>query len=107
MIRVLLAEDHNVVRNGIKSLLEKENDLQVVAEAINGKHAVELLEKGLQVDVILADINMPQMNGIEMIACVKSKFSEIKVIVLSHFELFRYSILLYIIIKIIIAFLFQ
>ncbi len=92
MINVLLAEDHNVVRNGIKSLLDKENELQVVAEATNGRQALELLEKGLHVDIILADINMPEMNGIDLIVQIKSKYPKIKVIILSMLDNEKYIV---------------
>ncbi len=92
MSRVLLIEDHNVVRDGIKFLLEKEKDLHVVAEATNGKQTLELLEKGLNIDIILADINMPEMNGMEMTAQVKKKFPHIKVIILSMLDHDKYII---------------
>ena len=86
MIKVLLTEDHNVVRNGIKSLLEKEDDLQVIAEATNARRALNLLEEGITVDIILADLNMPEMNGIELTLEVKAKYPKIKVIILSMLD---------------------
>jgi DNA-binding NarL/FixJ family response regulator len=92
MIRIILTEDHNVVRNGIKSILEKENDLQVVAEAINGKQTVELLEQGLKADIILADVNMPEMNGMEMTVEVKTRYPKIKVIILTMLDHEKYII---------------
>lgn len=92
MFNVLLTEDHNVVRDGIKFLLEKEQDLHVIAEATNGKQTLELLEKGLNIDIILVDINMPEMNGIELTAQVKKKFSQIKVIILSMLDHDKYII---------------
>ncbi|MVN22369.1 response regulator [Mucilaginibacter arboris] len=92
MISVLLTEDHNVVRNGIKSLLEKENELQVVAEATNGRQALDLLENGLDPDIILTDINMPQMTGIELAAQVKNKFPKVKLLVLSMLDHEKYVV---------------
>lgn len=92
MIKVLLAEDHNVVRNGIKSLLEKENDLEAVAEVTNGRQALELLEKGLQPDIILTDINMPELNGMQLLARVKEEFPKIKVIILSMLDHEKYVV---------------
>ncbi|WP_419803275.1 response regulator [Mucilaginibacter sp.] len=86
MIKVLLTEDHNVVRNGIRSLLEKEDNLHITAEATNGRHALDLLEEGITVDIILADLNMPEMNGIELTLEVKVKYPKIKVIVLSMLD---------------------
>ncbi|RYE36312.1 MAG: response regulator transcription factor [Sphingobacteriaceae bacterium] len=86
MINVLLTEDHNVVRDGIKSLLQKENNLQVIAEAINGRQAIDLLKGDIKVDIILADLNMPELNGIELTAAVKVKYPKIKVIILSMLD---------------------
>ncbi|MBI5957427.1 MAG: response regulator transcription factor [Chloroflexi bacterium] len=63
-IRVLLADDHGVVRRGIREFLEEENDIQVVAEAENGLQAVELTREH-QPDVVVLDIQMPGCNGIE------------------------------------------
>ncbi len=90
MFRVLLTEDHNVVRNGIKFLLDKETDLQVIAEATNAHQTLNLLEEGLQADIILADINMAGINGIEMTAQIKEKFPNIKVVILSMLDNEKY-----------------
>lgn len=90
MIRVILTEDHNVVRNGIKSILEKENNLEIVAEATNGKQTIELLEQGMNADVILADVNMPEMSGMEMTVEVKSRFPKVKVIILTMLDHEKY-----------------
>ncbi|MEX8547292.1 MAG: response regulator [Mucilaginibacter sp.] len=92
MIKVLLAEDHNVVRNGIKSILEKDTGLEVVAEATNGKQALELLEKGFKADIILADVNMPEMNGMEMTTLVKQQFPKVKVIILTMLDHEKYIV---------------
>jgi DNA-binding NarL/FixJ family response regulator len=64
MIRILIAEDHLMVRSGIRALLEKSGDLHVLGEASNGQEAVELVEK-LKPDVLIMDIMMPRMNGIQ------------------------------------------
>ncbi|MGI4750617.1 MAG: response regulator [Janthinobacterium lividum] len=90
MIKVLLAEDHNVVRNGIKSLLEKETKFEVVGEATNGQQALNLLTKGLKVDIILADLNMPEVSGIEIATEVKDKYPTVKVIILSMLDHEKY-----------------
>lgn len=92
MIKVLLAEDHNVVRNGIKSILEKDDDLKVVAEAVNGKQALELLQKGIYIDIVLADVNMPELNGMEMTALVKQQFPRVKVIILTMLDHEKYIV---------------
>lgn len=90
MISVLLAEDHNVVRNGIKSLLEKESKLEVVGEVTNGRQALNLLAEGLKVDIILADLNMPEISGIELAAEVKNKYPKVKLIILSMLDHEKY-----------------
>jgi DNA-binding NarL/FixJ family response regulator len=64
MIRVLIAEDHLMVRAGIRALLEKAGDVHVMAEASNGQEAIELTE-ALKPDVLIMDIMMPRMNGIQ------------------------------------------
>src|SRR5688572_12023713 len=63
-IRILLADDHDIVREGLRSLLEKETDIEVVGEAENGHAAVELTA-ALAPDVVLMDITMPDLNGVE------------------------------------------
>jgi DNA-binding NarL/FixJ family response regulator len=63
-IKVLLADDHKIVRDGLRSLLEKEDELRVVGEASNGQIAVELCRE-LSPDIVVMDIGMPVMNGIE------------------------------------------
>ncbi|MFA6084467.1 response regulator [Mucilaginibacter sp.] len=90
MIKIILAEDHNVVRNGIRSLLDKEEDIQVIAEAINGKMALQLLKDGNIPDIILADINMPEMGGMEMVMQISQSHPKIKVIMLSMLDHEKY-----------------
>ncbi len=64
MIRILLADDHILVRQGFKMILSAQPDMQVVGEAVNGRETVELCEK-LQPDLVLMDVTMPELNGIE------------------------------------------
>ena len=64
MIRILIAEDHLMVRSGIRALLEKSGDLNILGEASNGQEAVEMVEK-LKPDVLIMDIMMPRLNGIQ------------------------------------------
>ena len=66
IIRVMVVDDHPVVRRGMKSLLEEEDDIELVGEAVNGKDAIEKVEI-LKPDVILMDLVMPEMGGIEAI----------------------------------------
>ena len=64
MIRILIAEDHQLVREGIRALLEKAGDIKVVGEASNGKEAVDMVQE-LKPDVLVMDIMMPRLNGIQ------------------------------------------
>ncbi|MCB9186738.1 MAG: response regulator transcription factor [Flavobacteriales bacterium] len=79
MIRVLIADDHEMIRNGLLSLIRGESDIHVVETAENGKQAVELCEKR-DVDVALMDIMMPEMNGVEATRLIKEKRPETKVL---------------------------
>ncbi|WP_332912278.1 response regulator transcription factor [Algoriphagus boritolerans] len=75
--RILLADDHELVRDGIKSLLENEPEFTVVAEASDGKEALKLI--GLdQPDLLIVDIRMPQMNGIEVVKNLTKSFPKVK-----------------------------
>jgi DNA-binding NarL/FixJ family response regulator len=80
--RVLLVDDHQLVRAGFRSLLKRIRAAKVVAEASNGREAVELVERH-QPDVVLMDIAMPRLNGLEAIAFIRKKSPHTKVIVLS------------------------
>jgi len=82
MIRILIADDHSLVRQGLKQIVELEEDLKVIAQASNGAEAVDLALK-YKPDVILMDINMPVMNGIQAITCLKEKKCPSKIIILT------------------------
>jgi DNA-binding NarL/FixJ family response regulator len=92
MINVILAEDHNIVRDGIRNLLEKEKDLKIVGEALNGQEVLDLLNTGISADIILADINMPILNGIEMTTKLAASALSVKVVILSMLDHERYVI---------------
>lgn len=81
-IRILLADDHGVVRKGLRFLLERESGMEVVGEAADGRDAVRLAET-VSPDVVIVDIAMPLLNGIEATAQILKRNSRIKVIVLS------------------------
>jgi NarL family two-component system response regulator LiaR len=83
-IRVFITDDHPIVRRGIVDLLETEPDMQVVGEAKNGKEAVSAVLE-LKPDVVLMDLVMPEMDGIEAIIQIKSKDSQIRILVLTSF----------------------
>ncbi|SKB37473.1 two component transcriptional regulator, LuxR family [Sphingobacterium nematocida] len=83
MIKIILVEDHLVVRNGIKLLLDTQENVQVVAEANNGKEAIAYLEDNIIPDIIITDINMPGMDGIQLTEQLVERYPGIKVIILS------------------------
>ena len=85
MIRILLVDDQRVIREGLKALLEPESDLQVVGSASNGQIAVEQVE-ALQPDVVLIDIQMPEMDGVTATRIIAQRFAETKVLVLSGYD---------------------
>ena len=84
-LRVLVVDDHAVVRRGFATLLAREPDLEVVGEAENGRQAIELTRQ-LNPDVILMDVSMPVMNGIDATRAILAEFPALRVIGLSMFE---------------------
>ena len=84
-IRILLADDHALVREGTKELLEREDDLEVVAEAGDGKTAVQLATKR-RPDVVIMDFAMPKLNGIEATRQIKAIDPSIAVLVLTAYD---------------------
>ena len=86
IIKVLVADDHTIVREGFRALIDAEEDMEVVAEAADGRSAVKLSRK-VQPDVVIMDIRMPELNGIEATRQIASEFPDIKIIGLSmHLE---------------------
>ena len=83
-IRVLLADDHALVRAGIRSLLEKLPDIEVVAEASDGREAIRLVEKH-EPHVLLTDIAMPGLNGLEVTRHLANTFPKVRVLILSMY----------------------
>jgi len=81
-IRVLLADDHPMVREGLRSLLEKEDDIEIVGEAEEGRKAVGLVRELLP-DVVVIDITMPNLNGVDATRQIVKEFPAVKVIALS------------------------
>jgi DNA-binding NarL/FixJ family response regulator len=85
LIRVLLVDDQQLVRQGLKAMLELEPHLQVVGDVENGKVALELVA-ALQPDVVLMDINMPEMDGQTATKLIVQNFPKVKVLILSTFD---------------------
>jgi len=84
-VRVVLADDHDLVRSGIKALLTMIEGVQVIAEARDGKELITLVED-LSPDVVMTDISMPGMDGITAIAEIHSKHPEVRLLVLSMYD---------------------
>jgi NarL family two-component system response regulator YdfI len=85
MIRVLIADDHEVVRDGLRLILETEEDFEVVGEAGDGAVAVQLVEQ-LQPDVVLMDLRMPGMDGLQAIEQIHSNWPKIAVVILTTYN---------------------
>jgi DNA-binding NarL/FixJ family response regulator len=83
--KVLLADDHVVVRKGLRFVLEREPDMEVVGEAGDGKQAVDLVEQ-LSAEVVVMDIAMPRLNGIDATAQITKKNENVRVIILSMYS---------------------
>lgn len=84
-IRVLLADDHTIVREGLRLLLEREPDIQVVGEVENGEQAVTMAND-ISPDIIVMDINMPKLNGLEATRRIKAQKPSIGVLVLTVYD---------------------
>ncbi|MBQ0137820.1 MAG: response regulator transcription factor [Kurthia sp.] len=85
MIKVLIADDHHVVRRGLLFFLKTQKDIEVIGEASNGKEAVELATN-LQPDIVLMDLVMPIMDGIEATRRIKSVYPHIHILMLTSFS---------------------
>jgi DNA-binding NarL/FixJ family response regulator len=83
-VKILLADDHQIMRDGLRSLIAKQSDMEVVAEAENGRTAIKLTRK-LRPDVIVMDINMPDLNGIDASRQIVTEFPDTKIIVFSMY----------------------
>jgi len=85
ILRVLLVDDHVVVREGLKTLINNETDMQVVGEATDGREVRELAAQ-LRPDVVVMDVSMPHLNGIDATKKLREAFPEIKILALSGYE---------------------
>lgn len=85
MIRIVLVDDHQIVRDGLKLLLNGQDDFEIVAEGKNGYEAIELV-KNHEPDVLICDISMPEMNGLEAVEAIKKESQQTYVLFLSMFD---------------------
>ena len=85
MIKVLLADDQELIRQSLSFVMSKQEDIEMVGTAANGREALELVEEK-QPDVVLLDIRMPEMDGVECTRRIKQEFPGIKVIILTTFD---------------------
>jgi DNA-binding NarL/FixJ family response regulator len=85
MIRILLVEDHSMVRAGLRALLERANDINIVGEAANGQEAIDMAVE-LKPDVLVMDIMMPRLNGIQAAEQIRSMKLPVKILLLSMYS---------------------
>lgn len=84
-IRVLLVDDHVILRTGIRRLLEATRDMLVVGEAGDGIEALDLVER-LEPDIVLLDVEMPRMNGLQVVKEINARHKDVKVLALSAYD---------------------
>jgi len=84
MIRILAVDDHALLREGIAAIVGNQTDMELVAEAKNGREAIELFRKH-QPDVTLMDLRMPEMNGIDALSAIRGEFPDARIIVLTTY----------------------
>ena len=90
MIRIAIIDDHAIVRAGLRQYFSDQVDLQVVAEAANGREAVDIVRKG-NVDVLVMDLSMPDQSGVDALAAIKARFPELPVLILSGYPETHYA----------------
>jgi DNA-binding NarL/FixJ family response regulator len=89
--KVLIVEDQAIVRQGLRMMIDLDEDFSVVAEASNGKEAIFALERNA-VDIVLLDIRMPEMNGVEATKRIKERWPQVKILILTTFDDDEYAI---------------
>ncbi len=86
-IKVLIADDHQLFADGIKSLLESSKEIEVLYMAVNGQEALSIVENNpTAIDLILTDVSMPLLTGIDLCKAIKNKYPKIKVLIISMFN---------------------
>ena len=90
MIRIAIADDHAVVRAGLRQYFGEQLDFSVVAEAANGREALDIVRRG-EVDVLLLDISMPDQSGVDALAAIRARGSQLPVLILSGYAEAHYA----------------
>jgi DNA-binding NarL/FixJ family response regulator len=90
MIRIVICDDHAIVRAGLRQYFSEQVDLRVTGEAANGREALELVRKG-ELDVLLMDLSMPDHSGIDALAAIKARAPDLPVLILSGFPEAHYA----------------
>jgi DNA-binding NarL/FixJ family response regulator len=90
MIKIAIVDDHALVRAGLRQYLAEQVDLQVIAEAANGKEALDIVRKGL-VDVLVMDLSMPEQSGVDALAAIRARAPDLPVLILSGFPEAHYA----------------
>ena len=91
MIRIVIADDHTIMREGLKRILEGADDIEVVGEATDGFEALALVRKG-ELDVLLMDLSMPGRSGVELIRQVKDEMPKLPILILTMHEEEQYAV---------------
>ena len=91
MIKVLLADDHSIVRDGLRRIVEESEDMEVIAEAADGREAIRQAHKNLP-DVAVIDISMPGLDGLEVIVQLRSYYSKLPILILTMHEEEQYVV---------------
>jgi two-component system, NarL family, nitrate/nitrite response regulator NarL len=86
MINIIIADDHQMVIDGLKALLAHEPDIRIIGEAVNGEDLLDLLRSGTLPDIVVLDINMPGLDGIEAAKEIHRRFPYIRILVLSMYN---------------------
>ena len=85
-IKVIIADNHRIIRNGITSLVGTQDNIEVIAEASKGFEVIDFLEKGNLPDILITDIETPDLDGIELTKLIKSNYPQIKVLILTSVD---------------------
>ncbi|MEZ5196405.1 MAG: response regulator transcription factor [Bacteroidales bacterium] len=85
VIKLIVVDDHSLIIDGIKSVLSETPEITIIGEALNGKQLLEMLDTK-QPDIVLLDIRMPELDGLDTLKIIKTKYSDVKTIMLSQFS---------------------